>query len=47
MKSGLLAVIGKFLIAFIKPLLIGTAVAGSWIWKLVSGRKSNTNERQS
>lgn len=40
-KSGLLAVIGKFLIAFIKPVLIGGAFVGGWIWKFISGRKSN------
>ncbi len=39
-KSGLLAVIGKFLLAFIKPVLIGGAFVGGWIWKFVAGRRA-------
>lgn len=39
-KSGFFAIIGKFLIAFIKPLLIGLAFLGGWIWKFISGKKA-------
>ncbi len=45
-KTGLLAVIGKFLIAFIKPILIGLAVAGGWIWKFVKNRMATSPKRE-
>jgi len=46
-KTGFFAIIGKFLLAFIKPILIGCAVAGSWVWKIVTGNKSDSESQRS
>ena len=45
LKTGLFAKLGILLVKFLKPILVGVAVLGGLLWKLLGGRSKNADEQ--